>query len=92
MRDQEFIYEKLASLTPKKVAVAATCMLDKIQHLSTEEQILGSAALFILICARYRLNDYSEILGQAHNYIYSITEGLRLPFKGLERYMKEILK
>lgn len=92
MKDEEFIYEKLSFLTPKKVSVAATCMLDKIQHLSTEEQILGSASLFILICARYRLTQYGNILSQAHNYIFDSNEGLRTPFRGLERYMREILK
>ena len=91
MRDEEFLHENLSSLTPKKIAVAATCMLDKIQHLSTEEQIAGSAALFILICARYRLSQYGNILSLIHNFVFD-NEGLRLPFRGLERYMKEILK
>lgn len=91
MRDEEFIRERLSHLTPKKVAVSASCMLDKIQHLSSEEQILGSAALFILICARFNLTSYGNILSQAHNYIFD-TSGLRLPFKGMERYLKEMIK
>lgn len=91
MREEEFINYNLSSLTPKKVAVAATCMLDKIQHLTSAEQIIGSAALFILICARFRLEDFGGILSQAHNYVFC-GSGLRPEFRGLERYMREILK
>lgn len=88
---EEFTFDRIYSLTPKKVAVASTCILDKIQHLTSAEQVIGSAAVFILICARFRINNFSEILGRAHNYVFC-SGGLRPEFKGIERYLKEILK
>lgn len=91
MKDEEFLREQYSSLTPKKVAVSASFMLDKIQTLSTAEQIAGIATLFILVCAKFGLTDYGNILNQTHNYIFDNC-GTRLPFKGVERYMQEILK
>lgn len=80
----------LTNAVPEQVAQAAMTLLDCMQHLQPQNQTLGSAALFFLLCEHWGV-DPREALGLARN-LMSSTEGKRRPeFRAVAFYLRNNL-
>lgn len=47
-------HDRLTNIDAKSGARAAFTTLDRLQLLPSEEQLVGTASLFLLLCAHYR--------------------------------------
>lgn len=80
----------LTNAQPEQVAHATMTLLDCMQNLQAENQTLGAAALFFLLCEHWRV-DPREALGLARNLMCS-TEGERRPeFRAAAFYLRNNL-
>lgn len=85
----DIIYQKMLMTTPRDVAQVTIAAMDRIQDEKVPNQLLGLAASLICLLEQYEL-DYSDVLGMAHNYVYSGDGNNMIPeFKAVKNFMKE---
>lgn len=87
MKDEELILSKMPLLTPKLISVITNQILDKLQYKKPEEQLIASAVLFIMLCNKFNISSFSNVLSIAHNYLFDET-GTNHNFRGIERFLK----
>lgn len=86
-RTADILHEKMVKTTPVNVATAALKAVNVIQTDSTENQLLGLAAVMIVMLKQYDLSA-TEVLGIADNYVYSGSQ-MKPQFKALKQFMRD---
>lgn len=88
-RTAEIIRDKMIMTTPNAVSNVALSIMDRIQGEKVHNQMLGMAAAFICMLELYEL-EHSEVLNQAHNYVYSGEFGnMTTDLKVIKNYMQQ---
>ncbi len=88
-RTADIIYNQMLLTGSKQVSKTALTIMDSIQNNKVCNQILGLASVLITMLDQYDL-DHVDVLGIAHNMVYSGDNNNMLPdFKAIKRFMKD---
>lgn len=88
-RTTDILYENMLRTTPVNVATTALKAVNAIQTDKTENQLLGLAAVLVVMLKQYDLTA-TEVLGIADNYVYSGYNNNPKPeFKALKQFMRD---
>lgn len=85
----ELLYSQMVIADEREVAGLSAVIFNAIQKYKTHNQILGLAAIFILMLEHYDLN-YSEALGIAHSIVHgTTTEKATKQFAAIKQFMRD---
>lgn len=79
--------DRINHVTPRKVGNVAMAVTDAVQDFKSEEQVVGAAAFFILLCRRYRV-DAGQMFQVASNVM---ADDGRPEFSGVSMYLENEL-
>lgn len=85
---QELIYRNMCCANPKKVALVSTNIMNVLQNYTVPEQLLGIAALMVLLYERYGIRPV-EALNVADNIIEDARNNKNIvEFNAISQYFK----
>lgn len=87
IKQSDVIYDHMVMADGKRVAAAAMTIMDRLQHETVPNQILGVASLMVLMYEQYDIQP-TEALNVADNIIHDL--GNYSDFQGIKAYMKNV--